>query len=184
MTAIERPYGNLSKKDLVRILDHVPEEDVRFAMIYEKILKSRELNPGRLWERNYRPLLVNRFPQHKVEWCLDTVDLIGRALMFEPGRKLAGGEIEKLAEISGIFDKKYVDPEVRKLYDSSSNWIDEKSYQDQIHRRYVGPVDLRRLVEDDSHFDRDDLRNLIFTMETAGYLVEGGFNTYHLTKRK
>jgi hypothetical protein len=180
MAAIERPYTSLNKEALIRVLDHIPGDQVKLAIIYENVLTSRAQNPARLWEEKYKSHFKEDYPEHKVEWCLDVVDLIGRALVNAPEKELSEGEIEQIAEISGIFSKKYVNPDVKKLYDNSANWKTEKTYQDQIKRRYIGPGDLRRLVEDNSHFSREDLGSLIVTMEIAGNIKEFN-NLIHIT---
>lgn len=192
MAERDRSYVNLSEATLIRILDHIPEEQVKVAMICERVLASIEQNPERLWEDEYGRRFGKgnskaSLPEHKIEWFLDAVDIIGRSLQASPDGKLTKREIEGIIEVSGLFDRRYVNPEVKKLYESSENWKYEKSYQDNEHGRFIGPQSLQLLVTKHSRFSHDDLDSLLLTMERTGHIVEHlGFPaaSFHLASKK
>ena len=166
MTA-EKPYTDLDREGLIRVLDHVSPSEAKVALTYVRILESREKYPKRLLDDSYRKSFKS-FPSHKVEWYREAIDLIARALTVAPDQKLKKSEIESIAKLDGLFAKEYVSPEVQKLYENPKNWVYETADHHDIHRRYVGPSDLRILVQENSRFRREDLDSLLRGMEIGG----------------
>lgn len=169
----QQPYHDLDRDALLRVLDHIPEGMVKTALIFEKVSESRKESPKRLWEEEFRVFFSGKFPDHKVEMYLDAADLVGRALNFAPDSELYYKEVEQIVEHSGIFEREYVDPDVRKMYNDPSNWEAVAGYADEIRSRYVGPGYLKNLVENDSHFSDQDLRYLMASMQILKHVEEG-----------
>lgn len=181
-------YRNLNKEALLKILDRVPKKDIRYAMIYEKVIASKEKSPKRLFEKEFREFVGSDLPEHKKEWYLDAVDLIARSIKYSPEKKLTVLEIEEVAGLSGLFAKEYVDPQIKELYDAPVNWVEENIYEDDFYRRYIGPYNLQKAVTEDSKFSKDDFWIVIRKMVSKGFIEETremhtGLN-YSLRKRK
>jgi hypothetical protein len=191
MAGTERPYQDLDKESLVRILDHLPQDDIRLATIYVNVLESRAKDPARLWEEEYKKIFqvaekYIEFPPHKIEWFLEAVDLIGRTLTETPGKAMPWREMEKVFRISGFFDKRYVDPEIKKIYEKKSNWRYENGYQGQEWGTFIGDRDIQRLVEEDSKFSYEDMESLLGTMLRHGHIkpLNDRFNSVAITEGK
>ncbi|HJY98902.1 MAG TPA: hypothetical protein VJ227_04260 [Patescibacteria group bacterium] len=171
-------YDRLSKEALIRVLQHVPESTIKGAMIYDEYLNSSEWRKGRLWTSKYREIFSQSIyykdaPRHKIEWLLDAVDLVGRALETSFGPELTFSDIEATVEVAGFFEKQKIRPEDLTRYKNPKNWITETADHHEDHSVYVGPPDLERIVRVHSRFFKTDFRYVLVVMENQGDIAQG-----------
>ncbi len=149
------------------LLDRLPPETIAAARVLLDVIRSQEDSP-----QPWGIEVAEHLSENRASLLSQARDLLYRSFWFAGGNTLSPDELKAIFRLSGIHDQHLTNPIAQAIHKDHRNWsAPEKSYQDLVHRRYLGPLWV--LDELDVRFNETDLHHLIFYMlHESGELVE------------